>query len=365
MSDQKGSALLMVLLMMALILTITVMSNEYWQHVMTRSQHAVWRTQMKWTLLGNEKIVRNQLQKELKILPVGRIAVLDDVHISYEIRDRSDCFNLNSLVSAASSDKSDLPASTAEKDEAPENEPSVAGSQISPLDGSSAVDTSLTANDQGMAQKAGHYPAAVFTHLLINVTGMDPIAAKSVTQSAVEWANREADDSVNNVPGDKDENADRERSVERPVTYAPMLDSRELRRLSGVDQKVWEQLNPWICVLPDNNLNININALSPARGALLAALFTGSLSVSKASRLLSERPPEGWTDSALLMATATEKELGFKKATGKTLVLKSRYFSLSQWVTDDENEYVLRSLLKDENKKLTVIQRRYGMSEDY
>ncbi|MFU9137012.1 type II secretion system minor pseudopilin GspK [Erwinia tasmaniensis] len=365
MSDQKGSALLMVLLMMALILTVTVLSNEYWQHVMTRSQHSVWQTHMKWMLLGNEKIVRNQLQKEPKIRPVRRIAVLDDVPVSYEIRDRSDCFNLNSLVSAGSSDKSDLPGRKAVKDEVQENESSVAGSQISPLDGASAVDMPLTANDEGMAQKAGHYPAAVFTHLLINVTGMNPVAAKSVTQSAVEWANRAADDSVNNVAGEEDKNADRQRSVDLPASYAPILDSRELRRLSGIDQKVLDQLKPWVCVLPDNDLTININALNPYHGPMLAALFTGSLPVSKASRLLSERPPEGWTDSALLMAAATEKESEFKKAMGKTLVLESRYFSLSQWVTDDENEYVLRSLLKDENKKLTVIQRRYGMSEAY
>ncbi|KGT94396.1 hypothetical protein NG99_09600 [Erwinia typographi] len=379
MSNQKGSALLMVLLMMALILSVAVLSNEYWQQTMIRSHSISWQTQMKWTLLGNEKILKNTLEKQQKIAADSGLLLLDGVQIRYETRDLGGCFNLNSLIKNVQSGKNSSSGQTESQKERVEK-PDQKGSDVVD-EGEIAEPESAFQNEKGDAvslaagkeqpladegqvdREAGRYPSAVFAQLLVNVTGMSDESAKNITQAIERRLNP-----VNGISEGKEkgDSASQQRGTgAEAAAHVPMLDSSELRTVEGIDQKSWQQLRDWVCALPESALLVNINALRPDQGAMLAALFVNSLSVSEANRLISTRPAQGWQDSAALMAAAESKSNVWTSAIKKTLVQESHYFSLSQWVLEEEGEYSLRSLFREENNQLHIIQRRYGVSESY
>lgn len=379
MPNQKGSALLMVLLMMALILSVAVLSNEYWQQMMVRSHFIGWQTQMKWTLLGNEKILKNTLEKQEKIAADSGLLLLDGVQIRYETRDLGGCFNLNSLIKKVQSGKTSSSGQAESQKELVEK-PGPKGSDVmgedeiaepeSAFQDEKGEAVSLAAGkeqppaDEGQVDReTGRYPSAVFAQLLVNVTGMSDESAKNITQ-AVERRLNPADEISDGIK--KAGSASQQREISSAaVVHVPMLDSSELRTVEGIDQKSWQQLRDWVCALPESELMVNINTLKPDQGAMLAALFVNSLSVSKANRLISTRPAQGWQDSAALMAAAGSKSNVWASAIKKTLVQESHYFALSQWILEEEGEYSLRSLFREENNQLHLIQRRYGVSESY
>ena len=71
------------------------------------------------------------------------------------------------------------------------------------------------------------------------------------------------------------------------------------------------RLMDMLCVTSDTRITININALSQQHAPLLAALFTGSLSVEEARNLITSRPEKGWSASSdlsmLINKTAQQK----------------------------------------------------------
>ena len=64
--------------------------------------------------------------------------------------------------------------------------------------------------------------------------------------------------------------------------------------MRGVDAALYRRLLPLVCALPNADLMVNINTLTPEQAPLLAALFLDSLSVEQAQSVLAARPREGW-----------------------------------------------------------------------
>lgn len=52
-----------------------------------------------------------------------------------------------------------------------------------------------------------------------------------------------------------------------------MQDVSELRLLAGMDAALYQRLLPFVCVQPDDALQVNVNTLRPSQAALLVALF--------------------------------------------------------------------------------------------
>ncbi|MDU4093098.1 MAG: type II secretion system minor pseudopilin GspK [Pantoea sp.] len=340
MSRQKGSALLLALLIMALITSIVVVSGDYLQRSLLRNQMLEWQTEAKWALLGNEALIMSKLAGQMPLsYAVYRPGKINDMTIEYRLRDLNSCFNLNSLYYGVQREETtpdenhaDGKANVKQKAELPPE----------------AKKKTKAANEQ---QAKAPRSVAIFTHLVKEVTGLDKGAAERLTRSVVEWIN----------PAPAATGVDGKAAAKNTLNL--MMDSSELRIIPGITLIHYQQLKPWICVLPETSLKININALDEASAPLLSALTEGELPVSKAKALIQRRPPQGWDKPDAIIDWLTDNKQPSAKNIKSLLTLSGNYFLLSQWATREEQHYALHSLIRYDEKTIHIKQRKYGISE--
>lgn len=340
MSRQKGSALLLALLIMALITSIVVVSGDYLQRSLLRNQTLAWQTEAKWALLGNEAIIMSKMNGQMPLsYAVYRPGKINDMTIEYRLRDLNSCFNLNSLHYGAQ--QQDSPPDDAGVD----GEATVKQKVALPPEAKNKI---KSANVQ---QAKAPRSVAIFTHLVKHATGLDNNAAERITRKVVEW--------INPVPS----TADGDGKADAKNKLNLMTDSSELRIIPGLERVHYQQLKPWICVLPETTLKININALDEASAPLLSALTKGELPVSEAKALIQRRPPQGWDNPDAIIAWLTDNQQPSAQDIKSLLTLSGNYFLLSQWAARDEQHYALRSLIRYDEKTIHIKQRKYGISE--
>lgn len=340
MARQKGSALLLALLIMALITSIVVVSGDYLQRSLLRNQTLQWQIEAKWALLGNEAIILSKLPEQLPLsYAIYRPGKINDMTIEYRLRDLNSCFNLNSLHYGAQ--KAEATPDEARADS------KAAVKQEAALPPEAEGKTKVANGQQAKAPRS----VAIFTHLVRQVTGLDKDAAERLTRRVVEWIN----------PAPATANADGKAVARNKLNL--MTDSSELRIIPGLERVHYQQLKPWICVLPETALKININALDEASAPLLSALTEGELPVSEAKALIQHRPPEGWDKPDAIITWLTDNKQSSAKEIKSLLTLSGNYFLLSQWAVREEQRYALHSLIRYDEKALHIKQRKYGISE--
>ncbi len=175
----------------------------------------------------------------------GRRFTLDDGEIRATIRDGHACFNLNAIDHRA--------------DEAGDGTP---------------------------------YPTDVFVRLLA-LLGEPPLRASQIAAALGDWTDSDGQPRLNGAE-------DEVYMAQTPGYLAanqPMQDVSELRLLAGMDAALYQRLLPFVCVQPDDALQVNVNTLRlpgrPAGGPL-----PGDLTLQEAQQLLHNRPRTGWSSVA-------------------------------------------------------------------
>lgn len=338
MSRQKGSAMLLALLIMALITSIVVVSGDYLQRSLLRNQTLEWQTEAKWALLGNEAIIMSKLTGQMPLsYAVYRPGKINDMTIEYRLRDLNSCFNLNSLHYGT------------QQQDSPPDEDGVNGEATVKQKAALPPEAENKSKAANVQQAKAPRSVAIFTQLVKHVTGLNNDAAERITRKVVEW--------INPVPPTADEKVDAKDKLNL------MTDSSELRIIPGLERVHYQQLKPWICVLPETTLKININALDEASAPLLSALTKGELPVSEAKALIQRRPPQGWDNPDAIIAWLTDNHQPSAQDIKSLLTLSGNYFLLSQWAARDEQHYALHSLIRYDEKTIHIKQRKYGISE--
>ncbi|WP_165786500.1 type II secretion system minor pseudopilin GspK [Mixta theicola] len=339
MSRQKGSALLLALLIMALITGIAVVTGDDLQRALVRNQTLQWQTEAKWALSGNEAIILSQLTGHLPSSnAIHRPGKIDDMIIEYRLRDLNSCFNLNALQRVSHQAGSQPVDASAEVVGAPPK-------AVEP-----PPKTAKKTAETTMPQAKEPNSVAVFTQLVKYVTGLDNEAAQRLTHKVVEWANPAP------LLASVDGQADGKNRL------PPIMDISELRIIPDLELTHYQQLKPWLCVLPDTALKININALEEASAPLLSALTIGELTIDKAKTLIQSRPAQGWDKPEAITAWLTENNQSSAEKIMPLLTLTGNYFLLSQWAMREEQRYELHSLIKYDGKDTHIEQRKYGIS---
>ncbi|HBX1565133.1 type II secretion system minor pseudopilin GspK [Klebsiella pneumoniae] len=141
----------------------------------------------------------------------------------------------------------------------------------------------------------------------------------------------------------------------------PMQDVSELRLLAGMDAALYQRLLPFVCVQPDDALQVNVNTLRPSQAALLVALFPGDLTLQEAQQLLHNRPRTGWSSVAAFLAQPTLQKTDTTLARPWLTVHSARFIAAFTVVTGNLR-FQLHSVLQQEGRTFTVVQRRYGLS---
>ncbi|WP_192458761.1 type II secretion system minor pseudopilin GspK [Musicola keenii] len=333
---QRGMALLIVMLMLALMVTVAASIAERSGRAWQRTDHLLSRTQAKWYALGAEALIAGVLQRDGAESPehtfigqswsqVDHQMMDDGSEIRGQVEDGQACLNLNALNPIKKKPASGTTSSTETSSENNAAQSSNGGTEQTP------------------------YAAQVLRQLII-MLGEDPARADQVTDSVRDWLDED------NEPREQGAEADSYPTF-LPGNQ-PMTDITELRAVMGIDASLYRRLLPYVCVLPVDKLVINVNSLTPDRALLLSAMFMGQLSPDSAEKILQQRPRQGWDKINDFMSMSQMPEEG-KSGVNKSLALKSEWFFADIQVRVDDSEFYQRSLFH-RGKQINVIQRQYG-----
>jgi len=326
MKQQQGMALLVVLLLLAVMVTMASSMTQRFRMAWQRTYSQQVQQQNYWYLLGSETLVAKVLIQDFKDSPEknsmaqywaseGQIFPVESATLQGVIRDSQACFNLNSLTTSGSGTDDETESTTAV------------------------------------------YRANVFRQLLITL-GVEDYRAQQITAATQDWL-----DSNTTARSLGAEDSDYE-ALTHPYLPANglMQDVSELRAVKGVDATLYRRLLPYVCVIPEKTLQINVNTLRITQAPLLAALFLNNLSSDDAKTVLEQRPREGWDSIAEFMEQGTlSSAASDNDQVQSALTIKSFYFLATlQAETDNYQTRLISLFQRQSNNKVTVIRRHFG-----
>lgn len=290
-NNQRGMALLVVLMITAMMAITAVNMNDHWLRAFNRAASLQFYQQSRWLLLSMESLVQHQ---QLSSLPADKIHLgqpwarpaqqisLDGNQVSFSLWDRQTCFNLNGI-----------------------GEGGVTGKKT-PIQAKTKIETEAEIETEA---PLAPYSQQVFQHLLLT-QGLNATEAQKITFALADWLDK---DDISRSTGSEAALYQASHPILIPANR-PMLNISEFRVLPGVSQALFLQLKPLICTLPNQNLRININTLSTAQAPLLAALFLGEMSVEEAQQLINSRPANGWNSINDIKPLIAGNNTAFAKA---------------------------------------------------
>ncbi|KNC10548.1 T2SS protein K [Klebsiella sp. RIT-PI-d] len=326
MSVQKGSALLVVLMILALMAALATDMTISFQTQLQRSRRINDSLQAKYALLYAEAQAAASLQSAAEVSPSTSQETLteseevdENTKVSWKTEDRQNCFNLNSLKDMPIGILEDVP-----------------------------------------------YKIGVFEALL-EKRGVEKYRVEEIGQSIADYIDNDTSPRIKGAEDDYYQHRPKKYLTAGQNIFLPA----EIRDVKGMTEDIYQKLSPFICATFSNELAININTLTEQQASLLAALFLNNISELDAAALIRKRPDNGWktVDAFLYQAqrdfTATKPLVDSLK---KQLTTRSSYFLITSTVHQGELTLGMRTfLLYDEKNKTTKIYLRQltdGSSED-
>ncbi|MEJ2766437.1 type II secretion system minor pseudopilin GspK [Photobacterium sp. MCCC 1A19761] len=323
MKQQRGVALIVVLMLLALMTLLAAQMSERLQLNFYRVENQLQNQQAYWYALGMEELAKVAVDQSLKDSDTvnlsqvwatrGQRYPLDGGEALGNIYDRQACFNLNAL--------SELP----------------------------------------LPDDRSQKPFLVRTlQSILEESGIDSYEAEVVADSS--WEYVDPAEPVNAPFGAGDSTYE---GFQPP--YLPpmglMADVSEFRAVNGVSAQIYQKAQALLCALPSRDLVINVNTLEEAQAALLVGLFAPELPMSDAATLISNRPHDGWQTVDVFMGESAISRLSSdaQKRAKEHLAVSSNYFQLDTEIRVDRSRVRLVALMKREGQdKVTVVRRRYG-----
>ena len=262
LQNDRGTVLLTTLLIMTVMAAITVALMDDIRFAVKRTLNVHAYAQADWQASGAEDFVTAFLKNDFAQLPpVGQAALLQSQTpltlptpagvISLTLKDASQCFNLNSVIS-----------------------------ETGELNG----------------------PAALEFGELAKLLGLPQNQAVALSSVLIDWQDSDQQQSSN---GAEDGTYLRKIPPYRTSDTA-MRGPEEMRALHGMDEDLWELFKPFVCTGEAGlQAKVNVNSLAPERLLFLAAALSGQESgrdaLPAAEAALSNRPLEGYTSEEQLV----------------------------------------------------------------
>ncbi len=304
--QERGAALLTVLLLVAILSVITAVALERLTLASRMTRNLVSADQGRAYLLAAEQAAGVQLGDMIKSRPdrttlaggwlgTPQILPLPGGQAVARVRDAGNCFNLNSVVSGG------------------------------------GMDGKMVARPEGIAQFSA----------LMRLLGVDRLVADQIAVSTADWIDED------NVPGPGGAEDEYYSRIDPPYLTANNLiaDPSELRVINGVSADVYQRVRPWVCALPETALSpININTLLPDQAVLLAMLVPDKLPIERARQVLAQRPADGYGSLNTFWAQPALASLGLGQSGTEQTRLTSRWLEVALTVDlggDQVDETVL------------------------
>ncbi|NIY46296.1 type II secretion system minor pseudopilin GspK [Cedecea colo] len=308
MMKQRGMALLVVLMLLAMMASLAAVVTERWFFSYQYSVQLHQRLQGKWYAAAAETFAMALLVLDARDdtqhthlaqrwATSGQRFPLEETELQAQLIDAQACFNLNAV----------------------------------------------TGDEE--AQR-------IFTRLLV-LLGEETGQAQQIGAALADWLDED------NLPRDGGAEDAEYASFHSPwLTAGQRLQNvSELRQLRGINAALLQRLRPLVCALPEAGMKININTLAPAQWPLLAALAEGT-NEAAIRQGLARRPSAGW--ETLESFLAEMPALGSQR---RYLGLNSAFFSLRVVVRMADTNYRQYSLLQRSGGQTKVLRRYWEIEE--
>jgi len=186
--------------------------------------------------------------------------------------------------------------------------------------------TALGRRNSGVQQFAG----------LMMALAVPEADARRIAEAAADWADSDSEAGPAGAEDSAYANGD------PPYRTANTLfaDPGEARLLAGMTPEIFERVQPWLCVLPTTDLSpLNVNTLTPEQAPLLAMLAPGQIDLRRAERVIAARPRGGWANIIEFWRTERMSELAVPLDTQLQPQVRTRWFRLDVRVTQGEADY--------------------------
>jgi len=321
MIKNKGVALVVVLLVVALVSVIATDLSDRLQREIRRSGNIFDHQQAQRYALGAEKFAIATLQQDIEDSPdrddleqnwatQGLYFPVEGGDLTGVITDMNRCFNVNSLV--------------IESDE-----------------------HTYIANEGSMAYRAYQRLLGLLT---LPETLIDPL---------IDWL--DSNEQLISVDGAEDLEYESLQPAYRAANNL-MVDISELRLVQGYSDDVMQRLTPYLCALPEAGiLKLNVNTLDVDKPELLAMLIN-DFSISRAMDVLAERKQSGYDDLDSFWQLDAFAALKIESSVKSIVALDSDYYMLQSQARIGRGQAGLTTLLKQIDKeKVQIIWRHFGL----
>lgn len=323
-SKQRGVALIVVLLIVAMVVIIATNITSRNQLSMRRTLNLAQYDQAYWYSISAEELAKKILKQDLDDAE-GRVhkqqywAMSDVVfpaeygEIAGKITDMRSCFNLNAL----------------------------------------SVTTKEVENGQPKLPLA----AKQYKALLVSL-GMNDFTADHLTQTLKDYID---EDTVTSPYGAEDAEYEA-RNVPYRAANTLMNHRSELRAVIGYTQEIYLKLLPYICVIPgDDRQLLNVNTLEVEQAALLAAMVDNQISIGEAESIIGQRPGDGFDKIDDFYSSSSLGSIKWEGAMKSSFVVDSQYFLLESGAKVDNAIFRMESVLqKSSGNKMNVLTRQFG-----
>ncbi|NRB22844.1 type II secretion system minor pseudopilin GspK [Shewanella sp.] len=325
-AKQRGVALIVVLLIVAMVAIIATNINSRNQLSVRRTLNLTEYNQAFWYAISAEELAKKVLKQDFEDADdtvhlqqywaqADVVFPADNGEIGGTISDLQSCFNLNAL--SVESDKG-------------------AG---------------------GNGQPKLPLAAVQYKGLLVAL-GMDDFGAERITHTLKDYIDEDTTASPFGA-----EDADYEsRAVPYRAANTLMNHRSELRAVLGYTQDVYLKLLPYICVIPGNNTQVlNVNTIEVEQAALLAGMFDNKISVGEAESIINQRPGGGFEKLEDFTEISSIASLITADAALKTSFdVTSKYFKLEAGAKVESATFRLESVLQMNGSKIEVLTRQFG-----
>lgn len=266
--SEKGASLLSVLVIVMLMSAAAVAATDALARSVSIAKSSGARSETFWTARSASDVAAAYLTKAMATtegvlnaesdllanpitLPAGHGLVV------FQLREASNCFNLNALFE----DKS--------------------------------------------GEAVGEGSLSAYRDLLV-ATGLNKAEAESLGEKLADWI--DTDHSTRSY-GAEDSYYASQSEPYRPANTR-LRNISELKSIAGYDADVMERIDGLVCLRPGiDQSKLNINTLSEAGAPLLVALFSSELSDSDALSLIQSRPVGGWSSLDAFMEEPEVKKI--------------------------------------------------------
>ena len=306
--DQRGVALLTVLLLVAVMSVLVMALLDDVRFSVRRAGNAQALSQAQWQALGAESLARVQLARLAARDPARTtlaggwnnrplVFPVEGGVLRARLGDGTACFNLNAVVAGAGD--------------------------------------YLVRHDAGVAQ----YRA------LLSRLDVDERRAVQLADVLVDWL--DSDPATSPVGAEDDAYA---LGAGGYLTGNTLLaEPSELRALRGYDTATYSLLRPHVCALPIAGATpINVNTLGGDDWRLVSMLADGALGPDEARAVIASRPADGWREIAAFTAQPAFADHPVSADALANLSLRSRYFRLRVETEHGDAQAVLDTLIEQD-----------------